>query len=119
MSVDPEEAVRELSAAIFGNRAIVAVVTAIEQLTRTGDRFVTTRMVASATELGDSLVRPVMLRLVAAGVISELPRTSGPRSTRYYHVQHGDLWDALRAMCSAITAGATEPESTEDRIRGK
>jgi hypothetical protein len=112
MSADLVEEGRQLSAAIFGNRAMVTVVTAIEELTETGDSFVTTRVVASATELGDSLVRPVMLRLVAAGVIAQLPRSGGPRSALYYQVQRGDLWDALTTMCKAI-AGPVEPESHE------
>jgi|SRR6266536_1575557 len=119
MPFDSSEARRELSAALFGNRATVAVLVAIEQLTREEEGFVTTRMVASATELGDSVVRPVMLRLHAAGVLYALPRAGGPRSTRYYQVQRDDLWDALVAMCSAITARAAELGSTGMRLEGE
>jgi hypothetical protein len=119
MSADLVEAWREVSAAIFGNRAMAPVITAIEELTRTGDSFVTTRMVASATELGDSLVRPVMLRLVAAGAITQLPRSGGPRSTLYYQVQRGPLWDALMATCRAIAGGPGKPESHEVGVRGE
>jgi hypothetical protein len=111
---DPSEAGRELSAALFGNRATVAVLVAIQDLVRDEEAFVTTRMVASATELGDSVVRPVMLRLRAAGVLYALPRTGGPRSTRYYQVQRDGLWDALAATCNAIMARARNSGSSED-----
>jgi hypothetical protein len=119
MNADLIEAWRELSAAIFGNRAMAPVITAIEELTQTGDSFVTTRMVASATELGDSVVRPVMLRLVAAGAIAQLPRSGGPRSTLYYQVQHGPLWHALIATCRAIAGDPVEPGSREVVARGE
>lgn len=102
---DVAEVRRELSAALFGNRAAVDVVAAIESLTARGESVVTTRMVASMTELGDSVVRPVMRRLHAAGAVSALARAGGVRSPRPYQVQEGELWEALTMLCRVITEG--------------
>jgi hypothetical protein len=102
---------RDRSAALFGNRFVVDVVLAISQIAPTAETFVTTRMVASKTTLGDSLVRPVMLRLQRAGILSQLPRSGGPRSMLYYQVGQGPLWDALVRTCAAAredTAQAAE-----------
>jgi DNA-binding transcriptional MocR family regulator len=104
MEVDAHEARRELSAAVFGNRAAADVISAINRLITQGDPLVTTRTVATATNLGDSVVRPVMLRLDAAGLIQARPRTSGPRSTLHYEVQRGELWTALHALVEAFSA---------------
>jgi hypothetical protein len=102
--VDEHEASLERSAALFGNRYFVEVVLAVDRLSATGDAFVTTRMVAADTALGDSLVRPVMFRLTTAGLIAALPRTGGPRSTLNYQVLRGPLWANIVAVCAAMTA---------------
>jgi hypothetical protein len=96
---DGHAASQERSAAIFGNRHFAEVVLAVDRLSATGDAFVTTRMVASETTFGDSLVRPVMRRLDAAGLLAALPRTSGPRSTLNYQVLRGALWIAVVGAC--------------------
>jgi DNA-binding GntR family transcriptional regulator len=93
---------RSLSAAIFGNRAAADVIHAIEDLTRAGNRAVTTRMIARHTGLGDSVVRPVMLRLQSAGTLTAQPRDIGARSALHYEVQATELWDALRGVIDAI-----------------
>ena len=102
---DEHAASQERSAAIFGNRYFAEVVLAVNRLSAVGDAFVTTRMVASDTTLGDSLVRPIMHRLTAAGLIAELPRTGGPRSTLNYQVIRNPLWEAVVATCAEATAG--------------
>lgn len=104
MEAEALEARRKLSAALFGNRALAEVISAINHLTAQGDPLVTTRTVATAANLGDSVVRPVMLRLDAAGLIEAQPRTSGPRSTLHYQVQRGELWSALHALVEALAA---------------
>jgi hypothetical protein len=104
---DEHAASQECSAAIFGNRYFAEVVLAIDRLSATGDAFVTTRMVASDTRLGDSLVRPVMRRLGSAGLIAPLPRTGGPRSTLNYQVIRGSLWATMVAACVEMTAQET------------
>ena len=93
-------AAQERSAALFGNRHFADVVLAVDRLSATGDAFVTTRMVASETRLGDSLVRPIMRRLDAAGLLAALPRTGGPRSMLNYQVMRGVPWTALADTCS-------------------
>jgi hypothetical protein len=105
VAADGHEAWQERSAAIFGNRYFAEVVMAADRLSAMGDVFVTTRMVAAVTGLGDSLVRPVMRRLSAAGLIAELPRTGGPRSTLNYQVVRNPLWEAIVAACVEATAG--------------
>jgi len=110
--VQPErhEAARERSSAIFNNRFFADVVLAVDRLSAPDDAFVTTRMIASETMLSDSLVRPVMLRLRTAGLITALPRAGGPRSTLYYQVRRGPLWTGVQAACVAsIVEDETAP----------
>jgi len=102
MQSDPPEVRRRVSAAIFGNRAVADVIRAIQQLTQAGEPSVTTRMVARTAQLGDSVVRPIMLRLEAAGVVQAQARLSGPRSALHYRVQQGELWTALTAIIKAL-----------------
>jgi hypothetical protein len=108
--VDPleRETWRDRSAALFGNRFVVDVVLAIRELAPTAESFVTTRMVASKTMLGDSLVRPVMLRLASAGLLARLPRRGGPRSMLHYQIRHGPLWEALGMTCATIREDTTQ-----------
>jgi hypothetical protein len=101
VQADEHALLRDRSAALFGNRSFAEVVTAIDRLSGPEDGFVTTRRVASDTGIGDSLTRPVMLRLRNAGLISELPREGGPRSTLLYQVRRGPLWTAVLAACLA------------------
>lgn len=78
---------------------------AIDECFQTAKResSVTTRMVAKAADLGDSVVRPVMLRLEAAGVVQAQTRLNGPRSALHYQVQQGELWVALTAIVKALS----------------
>jgi len=102
--VDPteRESWRDCSVALFGNRFVVDVVLGIRELAPTAETFVTTRMVASKTTLGDSLVRPVMLRLENAGILARLPRSGGPRSVLHFQVRQRPLWEALVRTCAAV-----------------
>lgn len=104
MASDKNEAQRERSAAVFGNRAVIEVVQAIERLATGSLGTVTTRSVASATRLSDSIVRPVMHRLDAAGAIKILPRGGGARSTRLFEVQRGPVWKGLVELCDTLAA---------------
>lgn len=101
MQADERAASRDRSAALFGNRFFADVVTAVGRLSGAEDAFVTTRRVATETGLSDSLVRPVMLRLRAVGLITDLPREGGSRSTLLYQVRRGPLWMAVLAACLA------------------
>ena len=100
VELEGHEASRERSSAIFGNRYFVDVVLAVNRLTG-DDARVTMRMVASATTISDSLVRQVMERLHLAGLVTEQPRTGGPRSTRYFQVRRGPLWASVLDACVA------------------
>ena len=102
MQADEHAASRDRSAAIFGNRFFAEVVVAVDRLSGPDDSLVTTRRVASVTALSDSLVRPVMLRLRTAGLITDLPREGGSRSTLHYQVQRGPVWAGVRATCIAM-----------------
>jgi hypothetical protein len=110
VQADEDAASRERSAAIFGNRYFAEVVLAVDRLSAAGDAFVTTRMVASDTALGDSLVRPVMHRLDAAGLIAALPRTGGPRSTLNYQVVRRPLWSAVVTVSAETVAANAAPQ---------
>jgi hypothetical protein len=119
---DEHPASQERSAAIFGNRHFAEVVLAVNRLSAADDAFVTTRMVASETTLVDSLVRPVMRRLDAAGLLAALPRTAGPRSTLNYQVMRGGLWTAIVGACGetisegkAQSPGSSSLSSEEHR----
>lgn len=107
MQADEYAASRNRSAAIFGNRFFAEVVTAIDRVSGPEDALVTTRRIASDLVVSDSLVRPVMLRLRAAGLLTDLPREGGPRSTLLYHVRRGPLWAAVLAACIATADGTT------------
>jgi len=108
VQAEEHAASRKRSAAIFGNRFFAEVVVAVDQLSGPNDVLVTTRRVASQTALSDSLVRPVMLRLRAAGLITDLPREGGVRSTLHYQVLRGPAWAGVLAACIA-TINETVP----------
>lgn len=99
---DPHvEARRNKSAALFNNRHFAECAQHLLALSQPsseeGEVFVTVRQVAAASQLADSLVRPVVLRLVDAGVLERLPRMGGGRSPQYYRVLDAALltWAAL------------------------
>jgi hypothetical protein len=94
---------RDYSSALFGNRYVVEVVMAIDELAPTVANRVTTRMIASNSGLSDSLVRPVVLRLTDSAMLAPIPRTGGPRSTLRYQVLRTDLWAALVAICTLVS----------------
>jgi hypothetical protein len=91
----------ELSAALFNNRHLVAVVGAIAEVR--GDKGFTTRRIAVATTLPDSLVRPVIARLLAAGMLEEIHRMPGSRGAKYFHAAKKAPWTELKALCRAMT----------------
>jgi hypothetical protein len=100
----------ERSSAIFGNRYFVDVVLAVDHLSGDDHALVTMRMVASETTISDSLVRQVMERLHLAGLVTEQPRTGGPRSPRYFQIRQGPLWAGVLKACVASKGGTeTDP----------
>jgi hypothetical protein len=101
VQLDEHEASRERSSAVFGNRYFVDVVLAVNHLSGNDHAGVTMRMVASETTISDSLVRQVMERLHLANLITEQPRTGGPRSPRYFQVRWGPFWASVLNACVA------------------
>ncbi len=80
-SADP----RAVSVAIFNNASFAEVLLAVDRILEASrDDSVTTRQVAAATGRGDSVIRPVMMRLVAAGLIEQKGESStrGPKPFR-------------------------------------
>jgi hypothetical protein len=69
MRNETSEARRELSYALFNNRYVSDVVIAIQEVRRVRGSRMTVRMLARQANLPDSLVRPVVLRFVQAGVL--------------------------------------------------
>ena len=94
---------RRRSSALFGNRCLAEVVVAIVDLTSVaGDRLITVRMVAAHTGLTDSLVRPVVKRLVVAGLLAPQPQNR-LRGARYHEVCPEDgVWDTLVRTCQLL-----------------
>ena len=103
MADSSEEARRAASTAMFNNRAFVDVVLAINRIADQQDVFVTTRAIAANTGIVDSVVRPVMHRLVEAQALAAVPKTGGPRSTQYFTVGRVSIWEALLTLCSELS----------------
>lgn len=115
------EARQRLSAALFNNSYYADVVLAIASLARTPEQFVTTRKIAAASGIGDSLVRPVVLRLEAGGFLARLPRMGGRRSEQNYQRSGSAPWLTLVKLCATLTesgkAGAVGRTTPSDRAR--
>lgn len=102
MAASSEEARRAASGALFNNRVVVDVVLAIERIADQRDVFVTTRAIAANTGIVDSVVRPVMHRLVEAQALAAMAKTGGPRSAQYFTIGRAATWEALLALCSEL-----------------
>jgi len=97
-----QETLRDRSYALFGNRYVAEVVTAIAEETSNAGPQVTVRMIASRAELTDSLVKLVTQRLVNAKLLRRLPQDR-PRAPAYHEVQRsGGGWDALVDLCARL-----------------
>jgi hypothetical protein len=92
------EARRDRSAALFNNRYFGDVARTILEITDDGSDMVTARKIASSTGLSDSLVRPVLLRLVAAGALAKLDKTGSDRGAQYYLVRDPDTLRSIVAL---------------------
>jgi hypothetical protein len=90
------EARRQISSSLFNNIYFADVVLQIAALATTPDEFVTTRKIASACGLADSVVRTVV-RLEAAEMLRRLPRMGGPRSEQNFARSISAQWDGLVA----------------------
>lgn len=80
------EARQARSGALFNNRHFADVAGAALAISRSRSDMLTVRMIASWTGLADSVVRPVLLRLVEANVFEKLPRAGAARGAQYYRI---------------------------------
>ena len=117
---DSFETARLARYAMFNNMAFSdVVVTADRLLANAVDGTVTTRQIAAALGIGDSVVRPVMERLVGAGMLDELPRTGVSNGRRLFHRRNEGRWTPMLALIQATgaTTAAGTPKGRQRRQR--
>jgi predicted transcriptional regulator len=99
---NPQE-LREKSAALFNNCHLVDIVNTISQ--KRSQPF-TTRQIATDSRLADSLVRPVIRRLLESGLIepATIEGSSGRgRAPNYLRVRSTSGWTELRSLCRKLS----------------
>jgi hypothetical protein len=102
--------------AIFNNSAFADVVAAADRLmNEAADGTVTTRRVAADLRVSDSVVRPVMVRLVAAQLLDELPKVGASNGPRLFHRRNEERWASLCALITAILPAAPAREHLQRR----
>lgn len=92
---------RSVSLAVFNNAAFAEVVSSADRILSVSPHTVTTRQIAAATGRADSVVRPVMKRLVAACLLNEPGKTSD-RGPRPYSRSSPELWDRLTSLVDLL-----------------
>ncbi|WP_299056423.1 hypothetical protein [uncultured Nocardioides sp.] len=95
--LDPEV----VSLALFNNAALAEVLVSADRILSVTPHTVTTRQVAAATGRSDSVVRPVMMRLLSGGLLSEPAQVTG-RGPRPFARAHQELWERLLAVTAVI-----------------
>ncbi|WP_204808761.1 hypothetical protein [Mycobacterium riyadhense] len=93
---------RDRSAALFNNCHLVEIVNAIADV---GRKSFTTRQIATTTRLADSVVRPVILRLLDSGLIERTTSTMQPsrgRAPNYLRVTNSSGWAELKSLCRKL-----------------
>ena len=108
---DNAASAREQCHAIFNNMAFADVVmTADGLLAGSADGTLTTRQVAAALGLSDSVVRPVMVRLAAAQLLDDLPKMGAANGPRLFHRRNEDRWTAICALIATIQPQVLTPK---------
>lgn len=92
---------RRMSAAVFGNEKLAEVV----QFLSTERAPATAQAVASGTGIPYSLTRDALRRLLAAGVVQELPRLGGSRGPLYYEIVEGKMWRLFVEIAAEVCRG--------------
>jgi predicted ArsR family transcriptional regulator len=93
----------DTGSALFNNRYLVSVVQAIAAQ---GEEPFTTRQLARACDIPDNLVRPVLNRLLAAGMVSEHERRGGARGELRFQLSRQLGWNELVALCAKLASSA-------------
>jgi DNA-binding FadR family transcriptional regulator len=87
---------------LFGNEKVAEVVLAMESIHAPS----TAQELARQTGIAHSMVRDVLVRLTAAGLLSPLPRIGGARSAQYYEINDADPWAHLTALARWLDEGS-------------
>ena len=87
---------------MFNNAAFTEVVASAHIILAAGNGRVTTRQVAAATGRSDSVVRPVMLRLVAAGLLVDYGSATS-RGPHPFTRGNSDLWREVLRVASVVS----------------
>ena len=92
---------RDRSAALFNNCHLVEIVNAVAQ---NGRKPFTTRNIATSTQLADSVVRPVIRRLVETGLLEPTVSvaTGRGRVPNYLRTTNASGWVELKALCRKL-----------------
>lgn len=106
---------RSVSHALFNNAAFGEVALSADRILAAAGAggTVTTRQVAAATGSADSVVRPVMQRLVGAGMLTPLPKTGAPNGPQLFLRAEPARWVVLLAL--VVDTTAVRP--VEERLR--
>lgn len=99
------QSTRAVSAAVFGNEKFAEVAVALAE----EEGAATAQQLSKATGIDHSMVRSVLLRSVAGGIVDALPRTGGSRSAQYYQPVAGDLWEATLSLAREIASSHVRP----------
>jgi predicted transcriptional regulator len=92
---------RDRSAALFNNCHLVEIVIVIAAY---GRKPFTTRQISTSTGLADSIVRPVIRRLLDAGLVERTTSTTHGRgrAPNYLRVTSMPGWAELKALCRKL-----------------
>lgn len=93
---------RDRSAALFNNCHLVEIVNAIAGV---GRKSFTTRQIATTTGLADSVVRPVILRLLESRLIERTTSATTPsrgRAPNFLRVTNSSGWTELKSLCRRL-----------------
>ena len=96
---------RALSHAVFGNAAFAEVAASADAILTAGGAgaTVTTRQVAAATGHSDSVVRPVMQRLAAGGLLLPVPKPGPVNGPQPYERGRPSRWGPLLGLVSDLS----------------
>ena len=93
------EETRRRSAALFNNEKMTEVLLALDAEHGAAHA----QEISRRTGISHSLVRDVLVRLVAANVLRPLPKVGGSRGTQYYEPTDSELWRRLVEVASYVS----------------